>query len=50
LLGSAPAVGAVDSFEVLGLAERRAEAQNEAEQKSKNRRRPPSSKVGQAWR
>jgi len=55
LLEEQPAVGEVDSLtfseqEMLGIAERRAEAQREAEQKSKNRRRPPSSKVGQAWR
>lgn len=36
--------------EMLGIVERRAEAQREAEQKSKNRRRPPSSQAGQAWR
>jgi hypothetical protein len=55
LLEGQPAVGEVESLtfseqEMLGIAERRAEAQREAEQKSKNHRRPPSSKVGQAWR
>ena len=55
LLEGQPAVGEVGSLtfseqEMLGIAERRAEAQREAEQKSKNRRRPSSSKVGQACR
>ena len=55
LLEGQPAMGEVGSLtfseqEMLGIAGRRAEAQREAEQKSKNRRRPPSSKVGQAWR
>jgi hypothetical protein len=55
LLEGQPAMGEVYSLtfseqEMLGIAERRAEAQREAEQKSENRRRPPSSKVGQAWR
>lgn len=55
LLEGQPAVGEVGSLtfserDMLGIAERRAEAQREAEQKSKNRRRPPSSKLGQAWR
>ena len=55
LLEGQPAAGEVDSLtfseqEMLGIAERRAEAQREAEQKSKSHRRPPSSNVGQAWR
>ena len=54
LLEGQPAVGEVDSLtfseqEMLGIAERRAEAQREAEQKSKNRQRPPSSNVGRGW-
>jgi hypothetical protein len=35
---------------MLGYADRRAAAQLEAEQKRKAHRRPPSSKLGQAWR
>ena len=55
LLEGQPAGGEVYSLtfseqEMRGIAERCAEAQREAEQKSKNRRRAPSSKVGQAWR
>jgi hypothetical protein len=55
LLEGEPGVGEVYSLtlseeERLRISEQRAEVQREAEQKSKNRRRPPSSKVGQAWR
>jgi hypothetical protein len=54
LLEGQPAVGEAGSLtfseqEMLGIAERRAEAQREAEQKSKNRQRPPSSNVGRGW-